>query len=138
MEIEYAENDRLFLPLTELHRISKYIGNENPEVTKLSGKEWERILEKTDEEVEAIAEELLTISARRRLVHGFSFPSFRDEEEKFRTAFPYAHTPDQPRSIEEIFSDMEKETPMDRLLAGDVGFGKTEVAMNAVYKAILA
>ena len=138
MEIEYAENDRLFLPLTELHRISKYIGNENPEVTKLSGKEWERILEKTDEEVEAIAEELLTISARRRLVHGFSFPSFRDEEEKFRTAFPYAHTPDQLRSIEEIFSDMEKETPMDRLLAGDVGFGKTEVAMNAVYKAILA
>ncbi len=138
MEIAYAGSDRLFLPLTELHRISKYIGKEIPELTKLAGKEWERTLEKTDEEVQMIAEELLQISARRRLVDGIAFPSYPEEERKFRDAFEYQHTSDQIQAIGEIFSDMEKNVPMDRLLAGDVGFGKTEVAMNASYKAVLA
>lgn len=138
MEILYAENDRLFLPLTELGRITKYVGAETPVLTPLTGKEWERTMKKTDDEVALIAAELLEVSAKRVLSRGFSFPAFPEEEQRFQDAFPFDYTLDQKQAILEILSDMEKDSPMDRLLAGDVGFGKTEVAMNAVYRAVLS
>ena len=138
IELHYAWADKLFVPLTEIYRVSKYIWENNPELTNLSGKEWERTLEKTDEELEKIATELIELSAKRTLAKGIAFGSFPDEEEKFRQAFTYEHTLDQKTCIDEISQDMESEYPMDRLLSGDVGFGKTEVAMNAIYKAILS
>lgn len=94
-------------------------------------------MEKTDEELEQIASELIEIGAKRTLAKGIRFGRF-DDEELFRKAFHYTHTHDQLEAIEDIRRDMEDELPMDRLLSGDVGFGKTEVAMNALYKAVLS
>lgn len=115
--IEYRENDKLFVPLTEIHRISKYIGDENPILTRLSGNEWKRTMEKTTEEVERIARELLAIHANRRVTQGFSYRSFPREEARFREDFPYKYTQDQTTAIEEILVDMESPEPMDRLLS---------------------
>ncbi len=138
MEVEYKWGDRVFVPMTELARITKYVGWSDTELSSLEGKEWERTMSKTDEEVEAIAEDILSTDAKRSLTTRIPFGKFAQEEEKFRAAFPYLHTPDQISIIEEIQQDMESPHPMDRLIAGDVGFGKTEVAMNAVYKAVLS
>jgi transcription-repair coupling factor (superfamily II helicase) len=138
IELHYAENDKLFVPLTELYRISKYLGENNPELTRLSGKEWEKTMEKTEEEINAIALDIIETSAKRTLAKGRAFAIFREKEELFRKAFPYEHTHDQIQAIQEIFEDMEKDEPMDRLISWDVGFGKTEVAMNAIYKAVLS
>lgn len=137
IELHYAGGDKLFVPLTEIYRVSKYVWELEPELTKLSGKEWEKTLAKTDEELEKIAEELIELEAKRVLKKGILFRKFPKEEEKFLSAFPYKHTLDQISNINEIFRDMESEQPMDRLLSGDVGFWKTEVAMNAIYKAVL-
>lgn len=137
LELHYGEGDKIFVPITEIFRISKYLGDPNIELSRLGGKEWETTLEKTDEELRQIAENILEINAKRSLSTGVAYPSFPDEELAFRKAFKYEHTPNQATAIDEIFADMEKETPMDRLLSGDVGFGKTEVAMNAAYKAVL-
>lgn len=137
MLIEYRSDDKLFVPLTEIHRVSKYIGNDEPILTRLSGNEWKKTLEKTNEDVEKIARELLETYAKRRISEGFSFTRFSEQEEIFRKDFPYAHTIDQQTAIAEILADMESSNPMDRLLSWDVGFGKTEVAMNAIYRAFL-
>ncbi|MDD5197901.1 MAG: CarD family transcriptional regulator [Candidatus Gracilibacteria bacterium] len=137
MLIEYRADDKLFVPLTEIHRVSKYIGNEEPILTRLSSNEWKKTLEKTDADVEKIARELLEIYAKRCISEGFSFTRFPEQEELFRKDFPYEHTIDQQTAIAEILADMESSNPMDRLLSGDVGFGKTEVAMNAIYRAFL-
>ena len=118
--------------------MSKYVGENDPELTSLSGKEWERTLEKTDEELEQIASELIEIASKRTLAKGISFRKFEKEEREFQSRFPYEYTLDQLEAIGEIFRDMESDLPMDRLLSGDVGFGKTEVAMNALYKAVLS
>lgn len=117
MHIAYRENDVLFVPLTEIHRISKYIGEENPTLTRLSGNEWRKTLERTTQDVERIARELLDIYANRRIAHGFSFLPFREQERLFKESFPYVHTPDQQTAITEILSDMESGEPMDRLLS---------------------
>ncbi|MDD3119867.1 MAG: CarD family transcriptional regulator [Candidatus Gracilibacteria bacterium] len=137
VELEYSEHDKLFVPISELHRLSKYIGQENPKLTRLNTNEWSRILKKADEEVEKIAQELLEIYAKRKIIKGFPFLPFSSQEKEFTQAFKYDHTADQQSSIFEILDDMNKEDPMDRLLVGDVGFGKTEVAMNAIYRAFL-
>lgn len=138
MELHYADGDKLFVPLTEIYRVSRYLGKPDVEVTKLTGKEWERTIEKTNEEIEAIAQDILETSARRSLTERRPFAKFRDKEIEFRDAFQYDHTSDQLGAIEDIFTDMEANVPMDRLVSGDVGFGKTEVAMNAIYKAVLS
>jgi transcription-repair coupling factor (superfamily II helicase) len=137
MLIEYRLDDKLFVPITEIHRVSKYIGNDEPSLTRLSGNEWKKTLEKTNQDVEKIARELLGTYAKRRISEGFSFTSYPAKETLFRKDFPYTHTIDQESAIAEILSDMESSNPMDRLLSGDVGFGKTEVAMNAIYRAFL-
>jgi transcription-repair coupling factor (superfamily II helicase) len=137
LELHYAELDKLFVPLTEIYRVSKYLGKPDVELTKLSGKEWERTMEKTTEEIEAIALDILETNARRSIAIGRSFAKFPDKELEFQKAFAHEYTHDQASAIEEIFVDMESEVAMDRLISGDVGFGKTEVAMNAIYKAVL-
>ncbi len=138
LELHYAGGDKLFVPLTDIYRVSKYVGELEPTLTSLAGKEWERTLEKTDEELEKIANELIEIASKRILAKGITFKSFPEAEIEFRSRFPYEYTSDQSSAIQEIFRDMESEYPMDRLLSGDVGFGKTEVAMNAMYKAVLS
>ncbi len=138
MEIEYALSDKVFVPLTELNRVTKYVGEENPPLMKLEGKEWERALSKTEEEIAIIANELLATDAKRKLEKWIRFKSFPKEEKAFEKAFSHIHTADQTSIIKEIRNDMEDETPMDRLISGDVGFWKTEVAMNAIYKAVLS
>ncbi|MBP9812410.1 DEAD/DEAH box helicase, partial [Candidatus Gracilibacteria bacterium] len=138
MQILYGNGDKVFLPLTELGRITKYVGEPSVELSRLEGKEWEKALSKTDEEVALIAEEILSTEAKRRLTKRIPFGKFETEERAFLLAFPHLHTSDQKAIIQEIQSDMESEYPMDRLISGDVGFGKTEVAMNAIYKAVLS
>ncbi len=138
LELHYAWGDKLFVPLTEIYRVSKYVGELAPQLTSLSGKEWERTLEKTDEELELIATELIEIASKRTLAKGICFREIPEEKAEFQSRFPYEYTPDQLEAIDEIFRDMESEFPMDRLLSGDVGFWKTEVAMNAMYKAVLS
>lgn len=138
METEYASDARIYVPLTELHRITKYVGESSTPLSSLDGKEWERALSKTEEEVEIIARDILETSARRALEKGIRFGSFPAEEKAFEKAFSHEHTPDQRSIIEDIRTDMESDVPMDRLISGDVGFGKTEIAMNAIYKAVLS
>ncbi|MBF0914110.1 DEAD/DEAH box helicase, partial [Candidatus Gracilibacteria bacterium] len=135
--IEYKNNDKLFVPIMEISRVSKYVGSENPKLTSLSTKDWEKKLAKVGEDVEKIASELLEIYAKRNLQKGFAFQSKPDEENEFFKSFEYVYTEDQHLAIEDIFSDMEKEIPMDRLLCGDVGFGKTEVAFAAIFKCLI-
>ena len=137
VEVEYRENDKLFVPVAELHRLSKYIGDDDPKLTRLDSTEWSRIMKGANEEIERIAQELLDIYANRALAKGFAFLPFTKEESVFRRAFPYVHTSDQEQVIQEVLADMSDVSPMDRLLSGDVGFGKTEVAMNAIYRAFL-
>ncbi|MDP5038998.1 MAG: DEAD/DEAH box helicase [Candidatus Gracilibacteria bacterium] len=137
IEIEYKNNDKLFVPITEIKRISKYIGKENPSLTGLSTKEWTKKIQKAGIEAEIIAGELLEIYAQRKIKKGFSFNIDKTEISNFQNSFEYVYTNDQNMAILDILEDMSKNTPMDRILVGDVGFGKTEVAFNAVYNAIL-
>jgi transcription-repair coupling factor (superfamily II helicase) len=138
LEIEYHGGDKVYVPMTELSRITKYVGESSTELSRLQGKEWEKTLSKTDQEVQEIAEEILATEAKRSLSTRIPFQRKEEEEASFRAAFRYTHTPDQSSIIQDIFDDMESPHPMDRLVAGDVGFGKTEVAMNAAYKAVLS
>lgn len=117
MLIEYRADDKLFVPLTEIHRVSKYIGAEEPILTRLSSNEWKKTLEKTNVDVEKIARELLDTYAKRRISEGFSFTRFPEQERLFVEDFPYKHTIDQQSAITEILSDMESNNPMDRLLS---------------------
>ncbi len=138
LELHYAEWDKLFVPLTEIYRVSKYLGNPDIALTKLSGKEWERTMEKTTEEIEAIALDIIETNARHSIAKWRSFAKFCDKELDFQKAFAYEYTKDQSSAIMDVFADMESDNAMDRLISGDVGFGKTEVAMNAIYKAVLS
>lgn len=137
IEIEYKENDKLFVPISELHRISKYIGNDNPTLTRLNSTEWQKVIKNTEVEVERIAHELLDIYAKRNILTWYAFTWFPEKEAIFKESFPYKYTLDQENSINEILLDMEKQKPLDRLLVWDVWFGKTEVAMNAIYRCFL-
>ncbi|PZM85686.1 hypothetical protein DLH72_01735 [Candidatus Gracilibacteria bacterium] len=135
--IEYKNNDKLFVPIMEVSRVSKYVGSENPKLTSLSTKDWEKKLAKVSADVEQIAGELLEIYAKRNLQKGFAFASKKADENEFFKSFPYVYTEDQHLAIEDIFADMEKDIPMDRLLCGDVGFGKTEVAFASIFKCLI-
>lgn len=137
LEIEYAKQDKLFVPIEEVHRVSKYIGNTHPELTRLGKLEWKKTLAKTQKEVEDIAEQLVEDHAERQLSSGHHFDVYSEMEDAFTDAFPYEHTPDQKQAIQDIYDDMNSPQSMDRLLSGDVGFGKTEVAFHAIYRAFL-
>ncbi|KRN78053.1 transcription-repair coupling factor [Weissella minor] len=135
--IGYQKDDKIFIPVSQLDLVQKYVGaaEKAPKLNKLGGSEWQKAKAKVAKKVEDIADELLDLYAERALKQGFAFPADDDAQRQFEDAFPYPETPDQLRSADEIKRDMEKIQPMDRLLVGDVGFGKTEVAMRAAFKA---
>ncbi len=137
IEIAYKWEDKLFVPITEVGRVNKFVWWDNPKLTWLNTTEWQRKLKKVDESVQIIAEELLEVYSQRKLSSSFSFVSDHTLEAKFQNSFPYQYTPDQSEAINEILSDMESSMPMDRLLVWDVWFGKTEVAFNAIYRALI-
>ena len=138
--IEYRDDGRLFIPVTQLDMVQKYVSAEgkSPRVNKLGGNEWQKTKRKVQSNIEDIADDLIDLYAKREAEKGFAFPKDDQMQHDFDNAFPYPETPDQLRSVDEIKRDMEKPHPMDRLLVGDVGFGKTEVALRAAFKAVEA
>ena len=138
LELEFAENDKLFVPAEQISKIDIYKGGENnlPTLHRLHGKEWERQKNKAKKSTEILASELLFTHSKRVNTDGFSHKKNNDWQITLERSFPYKETGDQEKSIKEIYADMEKSAPMDRLLCGDVGFGKTELAIRASFKAI--
>lgn len=136
--ITYQHGDQLFVPADQLKLVQKYVASEGkkPHINKLGGSEWAKTKHKVQSKVEDIADDLIELYAKRESEKGFAYPKDDDLQRQFEDAFPYVETADQLRSIKEIKQDMEKAKPMDRLLVGDVGFGKTEVALRAAFKAI--
>lgn len=136
--ILYQNDDKLFIPVTQLNLIQKFVASEakTPKINKLSGSEWSKTKRKVSAKIEDIADDLIQLYATRDSEKGFAFPPDDAYQKEFEQAFPYSETDDQLRSTAEIKHDMERQRPMDRLLVGDVGYGKTEVALRAAFKAI--
>jgi transcription-repair coupling factor (superfamily II helicase) len=140
LKIAYAGGDKVYVPLYQFNLIRKYVGKEGsaPSLSKLGSDKWEKTKKKIKERVNNLADRLLKIYQERARIEGFSFQKDDEIMESFENSFPYELTGDQKRSLEEIKRDMESPHPMDRLLCGDVGFGKTEIAFRAAMKAILS
>lgn len=138
LQIQYHGADRLYIPTDQIDIIQKYIGAEgqSPRLHKLGGTEWNRVKSKVKAAVEDMAEELLKLYAIRETAVGHAFPPDTPWQQEFESLFPYKETPDQLQAIQEIKRDMEKPKPMERLLCGDVGYGKTEVALRGAFKAV--
>ncbi|BDR60936.1 transcription-repair coupling factor [Lactobacillus xylocopicola] len=138
--ITYQHGDQLFVPADQLKLVQKYVASEGkrPHVNKLGGSEWAKTKHKVQSKVEDIADDLIDLYAKREAEKGYAYAADDELQHQFEDAFPYVETPDQLRSIAEVKHDMEQARPMDRLLVGDVGFGKTEVALRAAFKAIEA
>ncbi|MCZ2492002.1 transcription-repair coupling factor [Dellaglioa carnosa] len=138
MTIAYRDEAKLFIPVTQLNMVQKYVSSESksPRINKLGGTEWTKTKNKVAAKIEDIADDLVALYAEREAEVGFTFSKDNDYQMEFENAFPYSETEDQIRSSNEIKHDMEQKKPMDRLLIGDVGFGKTEVALRAAFKAI--
>lgn len=138
MVINYRNNAQIFVPVTQLNLVQKYVSAESktPHINKLGGNEWAKTKRRVASKVEDIADELVDLYAKRETEKGYAFPKDDYLQKQFDANFPYSETRDQLRSITEIKEDMEKSKPMDRLLVGDVGYGKTEVALRAIFKAV--
>ncbi len=138
LTLEYARGDKLYVPVLSLHMISRYTGvaSENAPLHRLGGEQWEKIKRRAAEKVRDVAAELLDIHARRAANHGFAFPPAGEEYNAFASSFDFEETPDQQQTIDQVLSDMARPNPMDRVVCGDVGFGKTEVAMRAAFTAV--
>jgi transcription-repair coupling factor (superfamily II helicase) len=136
--IAYAHNDRLYIPADKIHILQKYVGvdEENPQIDTLGGKSWAMAKKKAKKAIERIAKDLVKLYAMRKLLKGFAFSKPDTYYREFEANFEHEETPDQSKVIDEVLTDMESERPMDRLICGDVGFGKTEVAMRAAFKAV--
>ena len=137
LELRYAGDDKLFVPVSRLDLIQKYSGGARPTLDRLGGTTWEKAKTRVKKAMRDMAEELLKLYAARKAVSGHTFPPDTHWQEEFEGAFPYDLTTDQQTAIEDIKRDMESPTPMDRLLCGDVGYGKTEVSMRAAFKAVM-
>jgi transcription-repair coupling factor (superfamily II helicase) len=137
LELRYAGEDKLFVPVERLDLVQKFTGATRPPVDRLGGTTWERAKTKVKKAMRDMAEELLKLYAARRAVQGHAFSADSHWQHEFEDAFEYDLTPDQQTAIADIKRDMESPTPMDRLLCGDVGYGKTEVAMRAAFKAVM-
>ena len=139
IKIRYKNDDMLYIPTNDLDSIRKYIGEGEaiPKINKLGSKEWENTKARVKKNLQEIAKELIELYAKRQKVKGFAFSKDTPWQKEFEDSFPYAETEDQLRCIEETKKDMEASKPMDRLLCGDVGYGKTEVAIRAAFKAVI-
>ncbi|MCI8362066.1 MAG: transcription-repair coupling factor [Clostridia bacterium] len=139
IKIRYKNDDMLYIPTNDLDSIRKYIGEGEaiPKINKLGSKEWENTKAKVKKNLQEIAKELIELYAKRQKVKGFAFSKDTPWQKEFEDSFPYSETDDQLRCIEETKKDMEADKPMDRLLCGDVGYGKTEVAIRAAFKAVI-
>jgi len=137
LELEYKDGDRVFVPSDQLDKISRYVGADasDPPLSKLGGKQWEQMKMRARKAAEALAGELINLYAERKRRAGYAFPADSDWQIDFEQAFPHRETPDQMEAIEQTKADMEEARPMDRLICGDVGYGKTEVALRAAFKA---
>ena len=137
--LEYAAGDRLYVPIDQVDRVSRYVGasDQPPTLSRLGTQEWERTKQRIKESVADIARELLNIYAAREVIHGFAFSLDTIWQQELESSFPYVETPDQLEAVQAVKSDMEKPKPMDRLVCGDVGYGKTEVALRAAFKSVM-
>lgn len=139
LEVLYADKDKLYIPVEKIDLISKFSGNEGvvPRINKLGGSDWNKIKARVKNKIHDIADKLIHLYAERELKKGFAFSRDSELQESFEEAFEYQETKDQLIAIEQIKRDMESTSPMDRLLCGDVGYGKTEVAFRAMFKAVM-
>ena len=139
IEVIYAGNDKLYIPVEKIDLISKYSGNEgvSPKINKLGGSDWNKVKARVKSKIHDIADKLLKLYAEREMKEGFAFSKDTELQKLFDSSFEYTETKDQLLAIEQIKEDMEAKNPMDRLLCGDVGYGKTEVAFRAVFKAVM-
>ena len=139
LDIVYDKGDKLYVPVDQLDLVQKYIGSEgkNPKINKLGGNEWQKAKAKVRKSINEIAEDLVKLYAARAALKGYKYSKDTEWQRQFEDEFPYEETPDQLTSLEEIKHDMESDKPMDRLLCGDVGYGKTEVAIRAAFKAVM-
>lgn len=137
--LQYAGEDKLYVPVEQVGMLHKYVGSEGtvPRLSKMGGTDWKRTTTRAAKAITELAEELLRLYAQRQIVPGHAFSPDNELQKEFEDQFPFEETEDQLRAIAEIKADMEKEQPMDRLLCGDVGYGKTEVAIRAAFKCIL-
>ncbi len=137
--ITYAGDDKLYVPVEQVSLLHKYVGSEGtvPRLSKMGGSDWKRVTTKAAKAITELAEELLKLYAQRQIMPGHAFAPDNEIQHEFEEEFPYEETPDQLKAIAEIKADMEKPQPMERLLCGDVGYGKTEVALRAAFKAVL-
>ncbi|MEB2345251.1 MAG: transcription-repair coupling factor [Deltaproteobacteria bacterium] len=140
LRLEYEGGDRLFVPVHRLNLVQRYVGAEGvaPKLDKLGGQSWEKTRRQVKGSLRDMARELLGLHAARELAEGFAFSPRDRALEEFEAAFPYEETPDQHAAIEDVLADMQRPKPMDRLVCGDVGFGKTEVAIRAAFQAVSA
>ena len=138
LKIQYAGADVLYVPVDQLDNIQKYVGSDGlePKINKLSGTDWQQTKARAKAAIKDMAEEYIQLSAKRQLAQGYQFGPDTTWQREFEDAFPYQETDDQLRCAEEIKKDMQKPVPMDRLLCGDVGYGKTEVAARAIFKCL--
>ncbi len=139
LEIEFADDARIYVPVDRIEMVHRYIGvgAGTPKLSKLRGSRWNRAKERAEEAAEDLAAELLRLQAAREASEGIAFPENAEWEQQFEAEFPYEETEDQLRAIENTLEDMQNSRPMDRLICGEVGFGKTEVAMRAAFKAVM-
>jgi transcription-repair coupling factor (superfamily II helicase) len=138
LRLVYANNDLLYVSIHSLHRIAKYVGKEGtvPKLNRLGSNAWEKLKNRTKQKVKDIAKDLIKLYARRKSSRGFPFTRDTYLQDELEASFIYEDTPDQIKSTQDVKNDMEMENPMDRLICGDVGFGKTEVAIRAAFKAV--
>ncbi len=137
--LEYAGAEKLYVPVDQVNLVQKYLGGEEaPRLYKLGGNSWASVRERVKQSVQELAQELLQVYARRQVVDGLNLGPDTAWQKSFDESFPFEETPDQAKAIEQVKRDMQSSKPMDRLICGDVGFGKTEVAMRAAFKAVMA
>ncbi len=138
MQVSYRDGDTLFVPYEQMELLHKYVGGETARLDKLGGSSWAVVTDRVRSRVKALAGELLRVQAARANTEGFAFPEDSEWEMELEESFPYQETPDQAAAIAAVKADMQSPHPMDRLVCGDVGFGKTEVAVRAAFKAALS
>jgi transcription-repair coupling factor (superfamily II helicase) len=134
--VEYASEDKLYVPTDQLAAVTRYTGGESPRLSRMGGGDWSQTRARVKKEVAVVADRVVALHRKRAAASGVAFSSDTPWQREFESAFPYEETPDQLLAIADVKADMESESPMDRLIFGDVGFGKTEVALRAMFKAV--